>query len=169
MKPQPEIFQLHIRLSSLILGNNDFFYTVVASLRLRETFRRLSFMGSGVSDITVLSPAFSPGCSGISFRSMLMISPCPIDSRSENPCCFLGTIADVFNGFDWFSWWSLVALFLCLQQKMIKMAPILGHMSLELGFGEDVVALWRVFLAGEGVNTCLVHATRVNEVVLSGF
>ncbi|WZZ72807.1 hypothetical protein YC2023_084177 [Brassica napus] len=44
------------------------------------------------------------------------------------------------------------------------MAPILGHMSLELGFGEDVVALWRVFLAGEGVNTCLVHATRVNEL-----
>ena len=49
------------------------------------------------------------------------------------------------------------------------MAPILGHMPLELGFGEDVAVLWRVFLAGKGVNTCLVHTTRVNEVVLSGF
>ena len=48
---------------------------------------------SGGSDSTVLSPASSPDWSGISSPLVFL---CPIDSRSENPCWFLGLIAD-----DW--------------------------------------------------------------------
>ncbi|KAF3592858.1 hypothetical protein DY000_02024065 [Brassica cretica] len=51
MKPQLEIFQLHLRLSSLILGNSDSFYTVVAIFRLREI----------VALTTPVSSAFAPG------------------------------------------------------------------------------------------------------------
>ncbi|KAF2536382.1 hypothetical protein F2Q68_00018771 [Brassica cretica] len=82
-KPQSEILQLHLRLSSLILGSGDSFYTAVESFRLRETVALTAPVspafapGSGGSDSTVLSLVFSPGCSGISFRSTLMISPLP--------------------------------------------------------------------------------------------
>ena len=104
----------------------------------QHRFCRLSLMGSGGSDITVLSPAFSPGCSGISFRSTLMISPCPIDSRSENTCCFLGTITD--------GWWTLGSVdpwfeIYSLQRFWLVFVVEFGR-TFSLTPAEDDVTFW---------------------------
>ena len=206
MKLQPEFLTSPLPVSMFDSGNRWFLPHRHHHLSFPENsgfdstdFAGFHLRGSGDSDSTVLSPAFSPDWSGISSRSTPLVFLCPIDSQSENPCWFLGSIADDWCFLKrrsmvrdlqrfWPPWWSLVVLFLWLRRKMMSFsggcpilavtevacrwgerASILGHVPLKWCLGQYVAVLWRVFLAGEDINMCPVHATRVNEVAPSRF
>ncbi|KAH0856125.1 LOW QUALITY PROTEIN: hypothetical protein HID58_084386 [Brassica napus] len=150
-KPQSEILQLHLRLSSLILGSGDSFYTVVESFRLRET----------VALTAPVSPAFAPGSGGSDSTVLsLVFSPDPwfeIYSLQRVWLAFMVEYGRVF---------SMTPAEDDVSMRRHEVAPIFGHVP-----SCWVSVMWRPCDACFSLvlNTCPVHVTHVNEVALSGF
>ncbi|KAH0898701.1 hypothetical protein HID58_048269, partial [Brassica napus] len=138
--------QIHLRLSSLILGSGDTFYTAIASFCLREThrFRRLSLPGSSGSDSTVLSPASSlivpESVSNLHLWSSSAQSTLDLRIHSTIVLASMVVFGHTFSltpAEDDVTFRAAIEV----ACRWSEGASIVGHVPLKWCFGQDVAAL----------------------------